>query len=334
MIDGKTRGKIEKDFRQRFKRKTCSARGLFGIECSKKIIDSHTVSKSSSLKSIMNKDNKIYGLDLSFHGLNQNDGMLRIREFGINEASTFLGFCSNHDKALFSVFEDQEFIPTKEQLCLLSFRGFCRDIYGKIGESNTALLHEITLNEYNKEKLLERDRLLQISLIEIESTKLELIDIIDSKQFDKLEYFVVELNKNSKILCSGSFVPEMDFNNQPVCNLLDEDKVLNYIFFNVVNFNGRGFCIFSWIKKPESNNFYRFIKTLTQRKHRIADNLVNLIFFHFENSFFSIDWFNKLSFENQQAIKLKIMNFGFSKLGDHDVKNYHAFNVSKFYFLE
>lgn len=335
MINGKIREKIEKDFKKKFKRKVCSAEGLFGIECSKKIIDSHTISKSSSLKSIMNKDNKVYGLDLSFHGLNKNNGILGIKQFGINQASTFLGFCTNHDKELFSVFEDKPFIPTKEQLCLLSFRAFCRDMYGKIGEANTSLLHELNSdNSSFREHLLERDKLLQISLAEMEETRLDFIKVINNKSFDDLEFFIIELNSNAKILSSGCFVPEMDFNNQPICDLSDETVRLNYIFFNSINYNSRGFCIFSWFKKPETEIFYRFIKTLTQRRHRISDNLVNFIFYHFENTFFSISWFDRLKTENKLELQIKIANLSFGKLESHRVKNYCAFEIDKFYFIE
>ncbi|WGE57159.1 cytoplasmic protein [Actinobacillus equuli] len=334
MINGKIRGKIEKNFKQRFKRKCCSAKGLFGIECSNKIIESHTISKSSSLKSIMNKDNKVYGLDLSFHGLTKNNGFLSIKEFGINEASTFLGFCSNHDKELFSIFEDKPFIPTKEQLCLLSFRSLCREIYGKTGESQTKLLHELAVDPIELEMLSYRDHLLAISKHELGITLSDMIKIIEQKKFDKLEYFIIELNSNAQILVSGGFVPERDFNNQPVCDLLDETKILNYIFFNVVNYKGKGFCIFSWIKKPETEIFKRFVKTLTQRKHRIADNLVNFIFYHFENTFFSIDWWNKLEQAKQFEIKGRLVNFGFTKFSAHRVKNYRAFDIDKFYFVE
>lgn len=334
MIDGQTRGKIEKDFKQKFKRKCCSAKGLFGIECSNRIIESHTISKSSSLKSIMNKDNKVYGLDLSFHGLAKRNGILSIKHFGINEASTFLGFCSNHDKELFSIFEDKPFIPTKEQLCLLSFRSFCREIYGKQGESRTDLLHEIVIDPFEKAYLSERDKLLAISLAELKPTRLDLINIIDRKEFDRLEYFIVELKSNAKILSSGAFVPEIDFNHQMVYDLLDTSKVLNYIFFNIVNYENRGFCIFSWIKKPETEIFYRFVKSLTQRRHRINDNLVNFVFYHFENTFISIDWFDKLDPDKNVEIRRKIAMLGHTNLGDHRIKNYQAFDFNRFYFLE
>lgn len=36
-IDGKIRGLIESDISKKSNRRCCSARGLFGIECSKKL---------------------------------------------------------------------------------------------------------------------------------------------------------------------------------------------------------------------------------------------------------------------------------------------------------
>ncbi len=75
------------------------------------------------------------------------------------------------------------------------------------------------------------------------------------------------------------------------------------IFFNIINYEDRGMCIFSWIKKEENKYFYDFIKTLVQRKHRIEDNLVNFVFSYFENTYFSPDWWKGLTEEKRMKYK-------------------------------
>lgn len=49
----------------------------------------------------MNKQNKVCGINLTFNALEKNGGYFDISEFGINKASTFKGFCSEHDKNYF-----------------------------------------------------------------------------------------------------------------------------------------------------------------------------------------------------------------------------------------
>ncbi|MDG2951883.1 cytoplasmic protein [Exercitatus varius] len=342
-MDGQIRGMIEKDLKRKSNRKCCSAKGLFGIECSSRIIESHTLSKSGTLKSIMDKENKVFGVNLAFNALVKNEGSFGVRKFGINEASTFLGFCSEHDKKLFSVFEDERIIPTKEQLCLLSYRGVCRELYTKENEVDTKLSHELTnMNEfknssiglYLRKSLEKRDTLLSIGLSEIKKTYQELNDIITNHNFNSLEYFVIELSSPAHVLCSGAIVPDLDFNNKKLKDLSSESVSAEHLFFNVINYDNKGLCVFSWIKKEETNYFYDFIKTLIQREHRIEDNLVNFIFSYFENTFFSPTWWGKLTKAQQNEIERKIMEYGRHNLSEHKVKNYHAFDIDKYYFIK
>lgn len=344
-IDGKIRGLIEKDLKSKSKRKYCSAKGLFGIQCSKRIIESHTLSKSGSLKTIMDRDRKVYGVNLSYGALEKNEGCFGIRKFGINEASTFLGFCSEHDKTLFSIFEDHQIIPTKEQMCLLSYRSICRELYTKENEADTRLSHSLVELEefrkntnipYIKEMLIQRDTLLKIGLSEIKRTYGELNNIIENKDFHKLEYFIIELSSPASVLCSGAIVPDLDFNNRKLKNLFDINESAEHLFFNIINYDNRGLCVFSWIKKPETEYFYGFIRTLMQRKKRISDNLINFIFSYFENTFFSPMWWDRLTDVQKEKIENKIMEYdGRHNLCEHKVKNYNAFNVNidKCYYL-
>lgn len=343
-IDGKIRGLIESDISKKSNRRCCSARGLFGIECSKKIIESHTLSKSGSLKTIMNKQNKVCGINLTFNALEKNGGYFDISEFGINKASTFKGFCSEHDKKLFSIFEDSPIIPTKEQLCMLSYRGICRELYTKENESNTGLLHNMCdFSVFSDSPILpivkniisKRNELLGIGLTEIKNTYHELNNIISNNRFDDLEYFVISLSYPSKVLCSGAIVPDRDFNNKILKDLSNKNEKAEHLFFNIINYEDRGMCIFSWIKKEENKYFYDFIKTLVQRKHRIEDNLVNFVFSYFENTYFSPDWWKGLTEEKKNEIQRKIMEYdGCHNLAEHKIKNYLAFKIDKYNYLK
>ncbi|HDR1750350.1 TPA: cytoplasmic protein, partial [Pasteurella multocida] len=58
-------GTIEENLKRKRQKKYCSAKELLNIECSRKIIKAHTISKSSSLSTIMDKQNEVMGNDLS-----------------------------------------------------------------------------------------------------------------------------------------------------------------------------------------------------------------------------------------------------------------------------
>ena len=56
---------------------------------------------------------------------------LVLKKIGINNASTFTGFCQKHDDQLFSSLEKETFAKTEEQCFKLAFRSFAREYYTK-----------------------------------------------------------------------------------------------------------------------------------------------------------------------------------------------------------
>ncbi|MEH1678706.1 hypothetical protein V7F43_22365, partial [Salmonella enterica subsp. enterica serovar Enteritidis] len=54
-------------------------------------------------------------------------------KIGINQASTFTGFCAVHDRILFSCLENEKFTGTDEQCFALMFRSLSKEIYAKEG---------------------------------------------------------------------------------------------------------------------------------------------------------------------------------------------------------
>lgn len=117
-------------FKREFNKKYCLCPKSHKIPCQGKIINAHTVSKSGSLKHI-SRNGHIYTFLLTLEKFIQaKDKAKNLQELtGINKASTFTGFCKTHDRILFSPIENDDFIATKEQVFLLSYRALSREIY-------------------------------------------------------------------------------------------------------------------------------------------------------------------------------------------------------------
>lgn len=102
------------------------------IGCEKKSIEkSHTIQKSGSIKELA-ENNHI--LTPNFNG---KTGEMEMLSVGVNEASTFPGYCLEHE-SLFSEFENQKDYKTGEHMGLQLYRTVCR---------------EIVINEYQKKSL-------------------------------------------------------------------------------------------------------------------------------------------------------------------------------------
>ena len=134
-----TRGDLEAHSKNLKSKKACSVKNLLAEECSGKIINAHTISKSGSLKEI-SENGHVMGSKPSLASLIKSDGKLFLEKVGIKKASTFTGFCSAHDKSIFSPLEDEEITLSDKQLFLLAYRGFCKELFHKEQNKETASL--------------------------------------------------------------------------------------------------------------------------------------------------------------------------------------------------
>ncbi len=134
-----TRGDLEGHAKKQSYNKLCSVSNLFQDECSKKIINAHTISKSSSLKEIA-ENGHVMGAKPTLTSLIKSGGKLTLSKIGIKKASTFTGFCSVHDKEIFSPLEDEPIVLSDQQLFFLAYRGMCRESYQKGLNVETASL--------------------------------------------------------------------------------------------------------------------------------------------------------------------------------------------------
>ncbi len=145
-------------------------------------------------------------------------GKLILQQKGINEASTFPGYCENHEK-LFLDFEKNGEFKNESHVNLQLFRTICREYYVKIFRKETLLL---LLNDY----LTNRDtsflhaykadpfgQLLEIKGMSIKSFSYSGRDEIESQinvQLRKIEKEIYEINQYYE-LCHGLLQNNDDF---------------------------------------------------------------------------------------------------------------------------
>lgn len=106
----------------------------------KSIAKSHSIQKSSSIKQISENS---HVLTPKF---SDQDGEIELISVGINEASTFPGFCQDHEK-LFEEFESNKDLTSEVHFILQMYRTICREIV--IAEKNVSSLRK-EMNKYNE----------------------------------------------------------------------------------------------------------------------------------------------------------------------------------------
>ena len=95
--------------------------------CSK-IIHAHTLQRMGIIRKLVSVDNHVQ----TFQQFDRDaNGDPKIRKVGWRDASTFLGFCADHDSELFSPLEREPFTGDHQQILLAGYRALCHEVYQK-----------------------------------------------------------------------------------------------------------------------------------------------------------------------------------------------------------
>lgn len=296
------------------KREACYAPQELKLECTN-IIKAHTVSKSSGLSDIADNTNHVLGLKQNLVSFQKSKGKLRFERIGINKASTFRGFCAKHDKQLFSCFEDISFIGTQGQCTALTYRSVAKEIYAKENALEIAgfikkmhkgksLIFQINIQEHNFFYQLG----LEAAINELYIIKNDVDSELLSRGNSSYNFLVIESSSPIPVVVSSVINPTKDFNGKSIQDLSDLSVKPEYLVFNAFSSAGKGFVVFSWLKKAKIID--RFIQSLLSIDNsEMYSYLVNLFFSSTENSFISPSWWEDLSDIQRSKIE-ELFNIG------------------------
>lgn len=296
------------------KREACYAPQELKLECTN-IIKAHTVSKSSGLSDIADNTNHVLGLKQNLVSFQKSKGKLRFERIGINKASTFRGFCAKHDKQLFSCFEDISFIGTQGQCTALTYRSVAKEIYAKENALEVAgfikkmdqgkpLIFQINIQEHNFFYQLG----LEAAINELYIIKNDVDSELLSRDNSSYNFLVIESSSPIPVVVSSVINPTQDFNGKPIQDLSDLIVKPEYLVFNAFSSAGKGFVVFSWLKKAKIID--RFIQSLLSVDNsEMYSYLVNFFFSSAENSFISPSWWEDLSDIQRSKIE-ELFNIG------------------------
>jgi hypothetical protein len=265
--------------------------------CQGKIIQSHTISKSSSLKKL-SKNSKVLHFKTS-NSFFENEGDLSVEEIGVNKASTFPGFCEKHDKEMFSPIEDKNFDSNEYHSFLLGFRALTKEIYTK--ESAIDMIpkmrsldkgYSISKQVFLQDMLHAYQQGSELGIRDLRFQKIIYDDAFKSNDFSYSNYYIIKFRNPSNLLFSGAIYPEYDFKGN-FLQQLDTENQLNHISVNAINTPSGGCVIFQWLGVSEVN--LKLVGSLHQLDNEIkASAVTQFAFESFENLYMKPDWWGSL----------------------------------------
>ncbi len=298
-IDMKHYLEVQHDIIKQFQKKLC----LYP-HCQNKnkdIIKAHTIQKSQSLKSI-SESGHVLQFDQTYNGIKDFVlyGSCQPKKVGINKATTFYGFCKKHDKSLFSAIEDDEIIPTEEQVFLFTFRTLAREYYTKSAAVNASPVFENIAQERPEIRhfLNIQNAGLNAGLKKLEKIYLSFSENLMKRNYSILNHLFIKINQIPDIMCGGLLYPDHDFDRNLIQDLTDVD-ILEWVSFTIFSQYGIGYILFSW--EYESTIVLNFITNLLTHSN-IINRIVGFAFEYTENIVFSPQWWNKLSPAKQKDL--------------------------------
>lgn len=296
--------RIFAEFKEKTYHKKCMHPEASKKNCSKKIINAHTIQKNGPLKYIVDDTNHVYNF-----GVDQN-GRDEISKLGWQKASTFKGFCGKHDKELFSVIEDTPYINEQEQNFIAGYRAYALEYFKKI-----SIIKALPFMRENIDRGMTYEGQVEFQQT-LHAMKLGFFKGIDDfratldiytnsykyQTFDEFESAAIYFTGELSLVVSGCFTPEFTMEGNKIQSLNPNSIFVENIAINTLSTEDGFAIVFSWPRQFIKCSM--FIDSLLNIDHHLLPSrLVELIFSYIENSYFTIDWLSGLEGEKRVTIE-------------------------------
>lgn len=293
--------------RQAFNKKKCCARDAGLGPCDGGIIKAHTVSRGPNLAKIAQKGHVLH-YTANIPEMNKNGGKLSVKSIGIKDASVFHGFCSKHDRELFSCIENEAFIGRPDQCLTVAYRTMSRELYGK---DAGAQLQE-TLRGCDKGLSLFKQLMFQNLLNdqntgneaarkELKVTHDALALALSEDRPNFLSSIIFEWAAPLPFMFAGAWSPFTDFYGQELQDGYSDELLEQFFISSFAGTTSAMICI-SWrdIDGAPAKVIAEQINALPANQQ--ASACLQIVMKHVENVFFNPDWYEGLNDKQRKQL--------------------------------
>lgn len=260
------------------------------------VIRAHSIQNNNQLSDIA-EDGHVYMLDGNFTSLSRNSGKVSFTTKGINQASTFYGFCGHHDNETFKPIDDFPLEPSDEQIALHIYRCVCKETYEK---ENALELHsevaKITgLGDVARQRNMAGAYGVEFGLRRIRHHKEEIEDALKQKDYSKFNGVTFFMTGEQFMCFSGVTLPLHDYYGNELQNLMDDAPLDELAFFTAPATDGWTITL-AW----HGDNCQTNLKLFNSMKARFKEGvcfstlIARLLFTTMENYALNISWLDNL----------------------------------------
>ncbi|AZT83662.1 hypothetical protein EHN06_08985 [Marinobacter sp. NP-4(2019)] len=301
-------GKLMKEMYQNQKQGTCLHPEASKESCSSKLIKAHTIQRASGLSAISEKGHVI-SPKKGFENIFKNNGQITPVPIGIGNASTFMGFCSYHDNALFEPIESTTFTLNHQAAFLLAFRALSYEYLTKMNSIKTIEIQrnfdkgkDFQAQAYIQNYLHTHRAGIERGMKELEVWKTKYDKMFLDENFESMPHYAVEFDGILPFVCSGGFYPEIDFEGNTLQRISRGNFEFEHVCVNVSVVGERSFLAFGW-HGANDGPARQFVKSFRSLKNTEKANAsLILAVEQLENTYFNPTWWDMLSSRNREHL--------------------------------
>ncbi|MCY3626157.1 MAG: hypothetical protein OXI63_11125 [Candidatus Poribacteria bacterium] len=221
---------------------------------------------------------------------------------GINQASTFTGFCAKHDNDIFRPLEVKNFVGTPEQCFLVGYRAIARELYFKIGadrfvptiksvDKGREFVDQLMIQNFIQEYELG----VRVGIRDLRHYKSIYDSILTEQHFEAVRGYVIEFAEPPPVMCSGAIFPDRDFNGVKLQDLGELPSMLDQMSFSSFFGGEYGVVVFNWLAE-HGRACQKLIDSLKLIPNdSVIHALLNFFFAYCENILIAPDWWDGLN---------------------------------------
>ncbi len=300
------------DYQRELKKQSQRGRCLHyceGTRCDK-VISAHSIQKQGQLN-LMAEEGHVYRLSADLSILKSGSGVPRLKKVGINRASTFAGFCKEHDNTLFEPIDNFPLVPTKHQVALYAYRCLCREYFVK--ENAVSVLQKMKDHselDMPRRKLLAASHLgHSLGLSVLKHHKSVFDAALRAGDYEQFEFTYFTSSSPCSVQLSGLLYPDYDFEGEKLQDLLNHDAPLDLItYFTAPVENGWAFG-FGW-HVSSNRSCIPLLRSLARKAakgEKIEDALLRFSLSCCENHAVRISWWDGLDEALREAATQRVL---------------------------
>ncbi len=249
-------------------------------------IKAHSIQKSTILRSLAENGEVMY-FDVRNSFFDKDLSLV-----GINDASTFFGFCNTHDTKVFSPIENDPYINSKKQNFLFAYRA-CAFEYAMCKYAVCHSKEMKDLAESPEKKMFYKSKNVK-DKTDLNDIKKKLDNFSNelSKDENLIDYDVIysksiKIEGNSLLATNSSFSLNYDFDGNQVYNPYDYSIELPTLFLNIFPQNNNTYAIFSCFHNERKSYDEILNKLVKLTEDKLENVLSQMVVVHCGNLFVS-----------------------------------------------